>query len=84
MYKNGRLTIGNPSVLEVMRNMNAIETQFAKKARGVETMRTPELTNHETLCNPIHKRRNRVLDRRRSCASSPHKRTWRTQMCART
>ena len=45
MYQKGRLTISNPTVLEVSRNMTDAETQFAEKARGAETMNLADALN---------------------------------------
>lgn len=42
MYKNGRLSIGSPGVIEVVRMMNETETQFAATAREKSTMTIAE------------------------------------------
>ena len=53
MYANGRLTIGNPSSIEVTRTATETEKQFAEKARGKKTM-FDEPRNHKELIKMLN------------------------------
>ena len=51
MYTDGRLSIGNPGVIEIVRTMNKTETQFADKAREAEMMNNKSRPKHTHNCS---------------------------------